>query len=258
MPVHEDSSVTGIKNIGIHAHESNYYSVLLTYHSRQTDLWVKSIRALDENHKFKYMIALRTYAITPEYFTMIWNSLNEFAKDRFMFNVVAGDLHKNEMTLDNLLLIKDFLDDSQKRVDYTYLWLKKVKKMLGQNNMPEVVMSGTSEKTLNYASDIADYNLCMSSEFIKNPNLFFKNKKRIVVSAVVIRDSFEEAENVVDSSQQSHEKQWTLYGTEDQVLEKIKELKDLGATDFMIRNHSQDKEQFRFHNLVKKHNGEII
>lgn len=256
--MHEDCSVEGIRNIGIKANEANYYSVLLTYHSLQTDLWVKSIRALDENHKFKYMIALRTYSMAPEYFVMIHKSLNQFAKDRFMFNIVAGDLHKNEMTLDNLLLIKDFLDDSQKRVDYTYLWLKKVKEMISKDNMPEIVMSGTSEKTLNYAAEVADYNLCMSSEFIKNPTTFFKNKNRIVASAVVIRNSYEEAEAVVNKSQQPHEKQWTLYGTENQVLEKMKELKNLGATDLMIRNHSQDKEPFRFHNLVKKYNGEIL
>jgi alkanesulfonate monooxygenase SsuD/methylene tetrahydromethanopterin reductase-like flavin-dependent oxidoreductase (luciferase family) len=258
MPVFEDTSINGLDYISKIAHESMYYSVLLTYHSKQNDVWIKCARTLNTIHKFKYMIAIRAYAISPEYFAMMYKGFQEIDKNRLMFNVVAGDLHNNETSLEDLILIKEHLDTSQKRVDYLYQWIKKVKELIPSDFMPEIVMSGNSEKTLNYASEMADYNLCMIHDFIKTPDVFFKNKNRMVASAVVIRDSYEEAEKVINSSSIPHEKQWTIFGTEDQILEKIKEVKQIGATDFLIRRHSKDFQTAKVHDFVKRHGGIIV
>ena len=66
-----DTSLDGLKTISSIVDEFGYESILLVYHSKIEDNWIKAARVLDTNHKFKYMPAIRTYAISPEYCAMI-------------------------------------------------------------------------------------------------------------------------------------------------------------------------------------------
>ena len=93
-----------------------------------------------------------------------------------------------------------------------------------KQEIPEIVMSGISDQTLNSSAKFANYNLAMMSEYIKSPKKFEKNKNRMIAAAVVIRDSYDDAERVVDQIDQKHQKKWTIFGTEEQVIEKIKYL----------------------------------
>jgi hypothetical protein len=235
--------------------ECGYYSVLLTYSSHQNDLWVKSISLIDPKYKFKFQPAIRTYAITPEYFAMIYNACEEISPNKYMFNIISGNLWNNtENTLDNIVWIKDLIDTPEKRLDYTLEWIEKLKKSrLISRNFPEIVMSGVTDQTLQNAASHADYTLPMVSDFIDDPKKFMVTKKVMVCGAVVIRDSFEEAERVVDKGWPAHQKMWTLYGTESDILKEIKRIKDLGCTDFMIRQLTNDKEIYRIHDFVKKY-----
>jgi hypothetical protein len=120
-------------------------------------------------------------------------------------------------------------------------------------------MSGTSNKTLESANTFAQYNLMMLSDFMNSPNTYLNhNEKRMVCLAIIIRDSFHEAENIVNSIEHPHQKDWTLYGTENDIINKLKDIKNIGATDIMIRVHRNDKEIDRIHNMILKINkGEI-
>lgn len=254
MIVADSPDMKNLKNLFDKINDSGYYSVLMTYHSKQNDFWAKSIKLMNPDYKFKFQPAIRTYSISPEYFAMIYNSCEEIAKNKYMFNIVAGDLWKNdENTLSNMVYIKDMLDTPEKRLDYTSEWMERLKKSNMISNFPEIVMSGSTDKTIENASKYADYTLSMIPEFKDNPKKFMVTKKVIVCGAFVIRDSFEEAEDVVNSADPAHQKMWTLYGTEHDILNSIKCLKDMGATDFMIRQLNNDKEIYRIHDFVKKY-----
>jgi hypothetical protein len=254
MIVADSTDIDTLSSLFDKIDSSGYYSVLMTYHSSQTDLWAKSIKLINPSYRFKFQPAIRTYAISPEYFAMIYNACEEISKNKYMFNIVAGDLWKNnEDTLDNMVYIKDLMDTPEKRLDYTSEWMEKLKRSNMISNFPEIVMSGSTDKTLKNASKYADYTLAMIPEFKYAPEKFMVTKRVIVCGAFVIRDSFKEAEDVVDAANPIHQKMWTLYGTENDILKQLKELKDLGATDFMIRQLNNDKEIYRIHDFVKKH-----
>ena len=123
--------------------------------------------------------------------------------------------------------------------------------------MPEIVMSGMSDNTIDTASIFADYNLCMMDSYVNNPEKFKRNNNRMVCAAIIIRDTYEEAEKAVDQIKQKHQKRWTIFGTEEQVIEKIKYLESIGVTDLMIRTHRNDDQYNLIHNLVKKNQGVI-
>ena len=60
-----DTSIDHLKTISNIVDEFGYESILLVYHSKIDDNWIKAARVLDKSHKFKYMPAIRTYAISP-------------------------------------------------------------------------------------------------------------------------------------------------------------------------------------------------
>lgn len=231
--------------------------MLVVYHSEHSDFWIKIANIIDKSHHFKYMLAMRTYAISPEYFVMMYRAFNEIQLNRIMFNIVSGDIHDSESSIENLLVDQNKLDTSQKRIDYTHDWIQKVSNIIGRRQMPEIVMSGVSEKTLSNAAKMADYTLCMMDNFLDNPKKFVVTKKTMVCAAVVIADTNQQAVEIVENIDQPHQKKWTIFGTEEEVFKKITELKSLGATDLLIRRHLNDPNYELIHNFVKKYKGRI-
>lgn len=257
MPAYMPTDIDNLKKISELVNNCNYYSILLVYHSLYSDFWIKCANILNKNHSFKYHLAIRTYAISPEYFVMMYRAFNEIQKNRIMFNIVAGDIQKSESSINNIILNKENFETVEKRVLYTQLWIEKVLSLLDNDEIPEIVMSGMSEETLFSASCYADYNLCMIHEYEDEPEKFSKNKNRMVCAAVVIRETYEEAKYIVNNIDQPHQKKWTIFGTQQQVLEKMQYLKNIGVTDLMVRWHGNDDRFDLVHNLVKLNNGVI-
>ena len=259
MHIHGESSLDGLTRISEIVDSCKYHSILLVYHSTADDHWMKCANIINKEHKFKYHIAIRTYSISPEYFVMMYKSFNEIQKNRIMFNIVAGDLQDYELSINNITFGKENFDTVEKRVEYTRIWIKKVLELIKKEyiDVPEIVMSGTSEKTLDSAAEFADYTLCMLDSYIRKPEIFQRNKKRMVSAALVIRDTHEEAERIVNEIDHKHQKEWTIFGTEQQVVEKIKYLESIGVTDLMIRTHRNDDQFDLIHNLAKNNQGVI-
>lgn len=257
MYPHSGNNLNDLRKLAETANECGYYSVLITYHSLTSDAWVKCANTINLEHKFKYFLAIRTYAISPEYFVMMYKAFNEIQKNRIMFNIVAGDIQESESSVDNIILNKEYFDTVEKRVEYTYKWMEKMVSLLSPEDMPEIVMSGTSEKTLHSASCFANYNLSMMNDYLDNPSKFKKNKNRMVCAAVKISDSYEEAEKFIDNLPLKHQKKWTIFGTEENVKQKMIELKQAGVTDILLRARPGDPEFYLVHDFVKKHNGII-
>lgn len=235
--------------------DAGYYSLLLVYHSTKPDAWIKCANALNKKHKFKYMIAMRPYAISPEYFSMMCNAFNELSPNRIMFNIVAGDLHKEEKSVEHALFIGDLIETSEKRVKYTAEWIKKLKEINKIKPFPEIVMSGFSDKTLETAAEFADYNLCMIDTYKEHTDRFNKNKNRMVSAQIIIRDTYEEAKEFADKYvPEEHKRRWTIFGTESDIINEFEYLESIGVTDIMLRSHNSDLKVNLTHNFVKKYN----
>lgn len=257
MQADGENSLDAIKEISTMADSCNYYSVLFVYHSLVSDSWIKCANVINKKHKFKFHIAIRSYSISPEYFVMMYKSFNQIQKNRIMFNIVAGDIHDSEESIQNLILNKENFDTVEKRVQYTNLWIKKTLFLLEGEDTPEIVMSGISDKTLDSAALFADYTLCMVDTYIDNPELFKRNKNRMVCAAIVIRETYDEAEKIVNEIKEKHQKRWTIFGTEEQVVEKINYLNGIGVTDLLIKIHHEDSQYDLVHNLIRKNKGVI-
>jgi alkanesulfonate monooxygenase SsuD/methylene tetrahydromethanopterin reductase-like flavin-dependent oxidoreductase (luciferase family) len=246
-----DTSVSHLKTVSNILDEFGYESTLLVYHSKLEDSWIKAARVLNTNHKFKYMPAIRTYAITPEYCAMICKAFSSISPDRLMLNIVSGDLHLEETSSLDLVSKSDDLNTPEKRLQYTDLWMQKFLPLAG-NNVSEIVMAGHSNETRKMAEKYNATHLAMLNmhkNSYLDPNTI-KNSKQMISLSVMIDNSEKKINSMLKNSKGSD--QWTIYGNKESVKDQIYALKKIGATDILISPHPEDTNIVAIHSLVKE------
>jgi alkanesulfonate monooxygenase SsuD/methylene tetrahydromethanopterin reductase-like flavin-dependent oxidoreductase (luciferase family) len=234
---------------------SGYYSVLTVYHSKLPDYWIKIANIINPEHKLKYMIAMRTYAISPEYCAMICEGFSEISPQRLILNVAAGDLHSDETSRSDVVAVSELLRTHEDRVNYTSEWLEKFTKLPILKNRPEIVVSGTSKKTIDNSEKYADAHLCMYSSYKNGLSDLIKTKRVVVARPIIIRDTKEEAEAIYNQLPDDMGKRSCLFGTENEIIESIEAMKSEGITDLLVSRVQIDEQHYRIHSVVKKLTG---
>lgn len=237
--------------------DSGYHSVLTTYHSLSTDPVSKAANVLKPHRNLKYMPAIRTYTMSPEYCIMICRSFHEISPNKLAINIVAGDIHDNETTMNDCLFINDLIDTIDKRIEYTKEWLKIFSKYKNEPYYPELFISSKSESGIKNVIEFADSGLAMIDEYMRDANKF-KDIKRLTLScAVVIEDTeelaIEKAKEYYPSGDPSGYAPWVICGTESSVMDKFKEIENLGIDGLMLHIPREHLDvSYRVHGLVKK------
>jgi len=252
---HENTSPEGLKEAFRYISSFGYTSCMLTYHSRENDMFIKLARAVDPELPLKYIIAMRTYAVSPEYLGMMINGFNEIAKDKLMFNIVAGDLHKNETSVADLVDSSSLIT-SQDRVKYTGLWLEKFTKLdIIKNTLPKMFMSGTSKATFENCENFDGGIMVMVDYYLENKDYLNKFKTKCTSLQICIRDTDSLAEKIKHDNYKGDQLKWCYFFSEETLIKKIKELKDFGVTDIMVTGLPFDPQIERVHSFVKKYTG---
>jgi alkanesulfonate monooxygenase SsuD/methylene tetrahydromethanopterin reductase-like flavin-dependent oxidoreductase (luciferase family) len=233
---------------------SGYYSTLTVYHSKISDYWIKIANIINPEHKLKYMIAMRTYAISPEYCAMMCEGFNEISPDRLILNIAAGDLHSDENSRSDVVAISNLLETHEDRVKYTSEWLEKFTSLPLLKSKPEIVVSGTSDGTILNSEKYADIHLCMYSSYKQGLSDLIKTKRILVAAPVIIRDTKEEAEKLHSQLPESMGKTSCLFGTENEIIEQILDMKSQGITDLLVSKVEIDDEHYRIHRMVRNMN----
>ena len=138
-------NVDNISILSSRLEDAGYKSMLLTYFSNSHDNWIKAGRAGLPDESIKYMIAIRTYAISPEYCAMICRSFEEMLPGKLSLNIVNGLIQKTENSIENLIRPDRRLESVDGRRIYTAEWLEKFMSL--DNGNPEIYLSGNSDET---------------------------------------------------------------------------------------------------------------
>jgi alkanesulfonate monooxygenase SsuD/methylene tetrahydromethanopterin reductase-like flavin-dependent oxidoreductase (luciferase family) len=210
---------------------------------------IRVANIINPDHNLKYMFAIRTYAISPEYCAMMCEAFHLIGSKRIILNIAAGDLKPEETSVQDVVKIGEFLKDYSDRVEYTSEWLEKFLNLKYFKNKPELVVSGTSSKTIDNSEKYGDIHLAMLSSY--KDGLEVGTGRKMAACPVIIRDTHEEAKAIFDAEENHMSKFSMLYGTEDEVIEKIKRLEDIGITDCLL-NSDRAGEDDRIHKMVKK------
>jgi hypothetical protein len=57
---------------------------------------ILAARDIDISKKIKYMVAIRPYAISPQYLVMMNHSMNDIMSNRVQFNLILGHIKEHE------------------------------------------------------------------------------------------------------------------------------------------------------------------
>lgn len=237
--------------------EVGYKSILLTVHSRSADYIPAVSRLLDKNFNIKYMLAIRPYLLSPQFFMMLIGGMETIAKDKIMVNWVHGTLGPNE-DFNAVLNIPTNMEDPNVRREHLENFIKLLNKtnMFEPIKIPESLVSGGNPDTIKMASDLGMHLGTGYDIFLNHYNICAKyNFKKIFVQAsLLVRDTDEEA--LKEKNKRDVQPINLIYGSSQTVEQKLIKLHELGATDLLVSQsfygepHEMIEERKRIHNLV--------
>lgn len=248
-----DDTLDGLVKLSNLIEDSGYYSVLFVYHSRIEDYSIKIARTMNPNHKFKYMIAMRTYAISPEYLYMIYESFQKISSNRLMFNIISGHIQEEESSVKDSVFIEDLINTSEKRNKYTHEWLKKFNNLTQKfSEKPEIVVAGHSKQTKDLASK---YGYIQATSLDALDNYIIKNnglsKRQMMSLAVIVRDSENEAKKYWESLDEN-KKKFSIYGDNQSIINQFNKFKKIGINELLICNLPEDEiSYYKIHDIIK-------
>ena len=218
-----------------------YDSMLLTFSSEKSDYWIKAAHAINIEDKIKYMIAVRPYAITAVYCSMMIHAFHEIEPNRILLNIVAGTYDDEQAVFCIPTSIKD-------RKEQSGLFAEKIRSI--NENCPEIFFSGSSKEIVENVSKFGDGQIVTLSQFNKNR---IQSKRTIVRLSAIIDDN---AKFIYDGMPEGQEKNNTIFGNKKEIKNQIKQLESHGVTDILISNTSFGINDADIHQVVLEILGE--
>lgn len=236
-------TIESIKKVTEEVDPYNYESVLFAVNPRFGDIWTKLSNSINHNHKFKYMIAFRPYLFSPQYLASLVASFSNFSNNRLMLNLVHGVVGPKAF---NAIMDGEKFHDAEFRRNYSKEFMKKFLNdtiIDEQYTMPEIVVSGESDISLEIAKETSDVIGVYYESFIKDPKRFTsKNFKKIFIFLSVLVGETDEAveKEVADIPEENRTFNGSpIYGSKETLTKKFLELEKLGITDILFSQFDQ-------------------
>lgn len=253
----EDNTVQGLRKLSKELNDCGIYSLLLPYGANGNDYFYKLPLVIDPAQKLKYLVAVRPYAISPEYVGALFRTINEISPNRVILNIVSGNFDPDiEPVLKHYVGDVSQIDTMEKRVVYTGKWLEQFYEIMGDAR-PEIVLSGSSEKTLEIADKYSDYHMFILSRLPYVMEYGKINSERMLYAAPLVRDNASEIDSLLDGINTTfYHTVWS--GNKKQVADKIMSFKEYGINNILF-NHLEfdDKIELVYEMIKEINNGSI-
>lgn len=246
-------SVDSLKHYSKILDENGYESMLLVYDPKHPDYLIPVANIINKDQKIKYMFAIRTYSISPEFLSMMCESFNRIDPNRIVLNICAGDKPQmdHETEIDGLVDLDILKNNVYERILYTRKWTKKFIKLKIMEKLPFLVFSGKSDYTLETAKLYGDCTLFMYNTFKEDPKRLKVTPRTMVSAAIIIADNEESINKILESSTVDTAKFWTISGNTEQVKNELIKLEKMGVTDILVSNPFKLQSNIEIHNFVK-------
>jgi hypothetical protein len=135
--------------------KSHFDGVMFVYDSVIGDVFTHIARDVRKNENIKYLVAIRPYAISPQYLCMINKSINQIAPNRLQINLISGYIKKHEKEFGGIL---GSVNDDSSRIDrsnYMIDYVNMLNTMPGnkRKNPLDFYVSTTNEYVFNATSE---------------------------------------------------------------------------------------------------------
>jgi hypothetical protein len=244
-----------------HIEDHHFAGILFTYDIRQGDFFTRVARDIDLSKKIKYMVAIRPYVISPQYLSMISQSMHDIMPNRLQINLISGHIkpHEKEVggVLGNLNDSSSHIDKSNYLIEYIEC-LDKLKNSIQKTAVPDYYVSTTNQYVFDAASKLnnkmiiqyAEYNQgCWTNyENYQTNNqivtmgekIDVKGKDIMISIAPILRKTQEE----IDSLEKSKHTTDTAYFTYDEFEARIEEIKKDGINQLMFISWPTEEREY--------------
>lgn len=231
--------------------DHKYSGALLIYNTSLSDFFTQVARTLNTEETFKYMVAVRPYAISPQYLCMINNSINDIDKDRLEINLISGYAKEDETESGGIL---GEVNDASPKLD-KFNYLVNYVDVLEQYNgtIPDYYISVAHEfmvdKTEKHNSKLlihyADY---------KNKVYNIKNRDVMIYSWLIIRETEEELDIIRKKNSEAYYEWYRLqYFTYKQLNDILLELTSQGINKILFYAFWDEEERKILNQFVKEY-----
>lgn len=137
--------------------ESEFTGLMFTYDVTQGDIFTKLAQQAKPDQKTKYLIAIRPYAISPQYLCMINNSMTKILNgNRLQINFIAGYVKSHEEGFGGLF--EESIESTAPpthidRSNYLIKYVDILNKMEGNKNNPLDFYISTTNPTVEKAAN---------------------------------------------------------------------------------------------------------
>lgn len=222
---------------------------LLTYHSKESDYFIKVARDIDIHKKIKYMIAIRPHLISPEYLLRLIKGIKEISKgNRLQINLVSGAIVDEEYEMDRILGPITNKSTKEERSDYLIQYIKLLNQ-LPQDEKPDYYVSATNDFTIEAASTYNDKIMIPYHKYI-NEKHNLKDKKVMVYLSPILRKTQEELDNLIGYNVEYIE---DVKFTYEEMSRLVNKLKEEGIKEMMLS--AWNKEDLKINiQFIKEYN----
>jgi hypothetical protein len=119
---------------------------MFPYQVFRHDYFTRISNSIDNELSLKYIVAIRPYAISPQYLSMICASINEMSKNKVLINLVSGEINESEKEYGGILDVVNDKSDKHDRHQYLLKYLDELNNL--KYNKPDVFVSATKKYTL--------------------------------------------------------------------------------------------------------------
>ena len=109
--------------------KSGFTGVLFKYNTWVGDYFTRIARDIDDSEKIVYMVAMRPYAVSPQYLNMISHAIETISKNRLQINLISGHVKGNEIDIGGILGEVNDNSTNIERSNYLIKYLEELSRM---------------------------------------------------------------------------------------------------------------------------------
>lgn len=246
--------------------KAGFSGALLAYDCWQGDHFVKIARDMQPNKKIIYMVAVRSHTLSPQYLTMIINSLNKISPGRVQVNLISGYIKDYEKNFGGVL---GEISDSSTNIERSNNLIEYIAELNNMKNnnprleLPDFFVTATNKVVFDAANKfknkvIIPYSHYKRGHWTKYENNTFKADEKIDISnsnvMISISPIIRETQEQIDNLYKKNYAMDTEYFTYSEFYSFIEKLEDQGIKYLMLRPDPESEEEqiIQFINKMKK------
>jgi len=200
--------------------EVGFEGVLFVYNARNHDHFISIAQHISPTTKIKHMVAIRPYVISPQYLSMISQSIGEIKQDILQINLISGHIKDEEKDVGGIVGPVNDSSDSIGRSNYLIEYIESLENL--KITIPDYYVSVTNEFTFNTAKK---YNSKMIIPYSQYKNNFYnlEGTRSMISITPILRKTQEEIDALPESTVQHRiDMENFTYSQFDEIVNKIK------------------------------------